>query len=100
MKYRKVIEQFAQRYSHNEDDEVLPCIEELLIKEERVAFVHHVISELPQRCRDHFIRHKIHHMSYADIARHQRISESGVEKHIMKGLRHCRQRFQQLSDAR
>jgi RNA polymerase sigma-70 factor (ECF subfamily) len=48
------------------------------------------IEQLPPRCRDSFVLNKIHEMSYAEVARYVGISESGVEKHIMKGLKHCR----------
>ena len=52
-----------------------------------------VIDELPPRCRDIFILHKLHGLSYKEIALRLEISESAVEKHIIKGLIHCRKRL-------
>uniref|UniRef100_UPI003571484F sigma factor-like helix-turn-helix DNA-binding protein n=1 Tax=Methylomonas koyamae TaxID=702114 RepID=UPI003571484F len=43
--------------------------------------------------RDAFILHKLHGSSYRDIAKLLDISESAVEKHIIKGLAHCRRRL-------
>jgi DNA-directed RNA polymerase specialized sigma24 family protein len=34
--------------------------------------------------------HKLHDYSYREIATLLNITESGVEKHISKGLKHCR----------
>lgn len=51
------------------------------------------IAELPPRCRDAFILHKIHGLSYREVAQRLSISESAVEKHITKGLLHCRKRL-------
>lgn len=67
--------------------------EQLVTDSENIKFVQQVIQELPPRCRDTFILNKIHEMSYGEVAEHTGISESGVEKHIMKGLRHCRNRL-------
>jgi DNA-directed RNA polymerase specialized sigma24 family protein len=40
--------------------------------------------------------HNLQGMSYRDIAMELGISESGVEKHIMKGLLHCRRQMKTL----
>jgi RNA polymerase sigma-70 factor (ECF subfamily) len=90
LKHKKVVEKHAQAHSF---DDVQPSVEQLLSHQQRAAAVKEVICELPPRCRDTFMLHKLNQMSYAEIAQHKGISESGVEKHIMKGLRHCRQRL-------
>lgn len=51
------------------------------------------VDELPPRCRDAFILHKIHGLSYREVAQTLGVSESAVEKHITKGLLHCRNRL-------
>jgi RNA polymerase sigma-70 factor (ECF subfamily) len=58
----------------------------------------HQTVELPPRCRETFILNKMHEMSYSEVAQHTGISASGVEKHIMKGLRHCRSRLTALTN--
>lgn len=57
-----------------------------------------VVEELPPRCRDVFILYKIHGMSYKEIATELGISQSGVEKHVTKGLSHCRRKLLALED--
>jgi RNA polymerase sigma factor (sigma-70 family) len=55
--------------------------------------LYETIAELPPRCRDVFILHKLRGLSYREIAKMLDVSESAVEKHIIKGLLHCRQRL-------
>lgn len=57
------------------------------------ALLHQTIAELPPRCRDAFILYKLQGHSYREVARLLAISESAVEKHIVKGLMHCRHRL-------
>ncbi len=52
-----------------------------------------VINELPFRCREAFVLHKLYGLSYREVAQRLGISESAVEKHIMRGLLHCRRRL-------
>ncbi|CAG7857877.1 hypothetical protein MCAMS1_02863 [biofilm metagenome] len=64
--------------------------EQEVSRDERSALVKQAIAEMPPRTRDVFILHKLHNYSYREIATLLNISESGVEKHISKGLKHCR----------
>ena len=57
------------------------------------AMLYQTIGELPPRCRDVFIQHKLRGLSYREIAQLLDISESAVEKHLIKGLQHCRKRL-------
>ena len=57
------------------------------------TLLHQAIAELPPRCRDVFMLHKLRGLSYREIAQLLDISESAVEKHIIKGLQHCRKRL-------
>lgn len=45
-----------------------------------------VLRELPPRCRQVFILHRLHDRSYPEIAAHCDISVKAVEKHISKAL--------------
>ncbi len=49
-----------------------------------------VVNGLPPKCRDVFVLRWIHGMSQRDIAEKIGISVSTVEKHLAKGLRHCK----------
>lgn len=75
------------------DEAVQPSIEAELSKAEWQALLHQAIAELPPRCRDAFILHKIRGYSYREVAGLLAISESAVEKHIIKGLLHCRKQL-------
>lgn len=63
------------------------------------TLLYQTIAELPPRCRDAFILHKIRGLSYREVAGVLDISESAVEKHIVKGLVHCRKQRAQLAIA-
>lgn len=97
LKHRRVMENHAQSL----DPALVPAAEspsaeQLASEAQRRHILKRVIDELPPRCRQVFIMHNIHGMSYRDIARELNISESGVEKHIMKGLLHCRRQMKKL----
>jgi RNA polymerase sigma factor (sigma-70 family) len=47
------------------------------------------IESLPTACRRVFVLHKIDGFSQRDTAEHLGISESNVEKHVARGIRHC-----------
>lgn len=92
LRHHKVIEKHAE--TERMAGEVHhPSVEHEASKAQWQAMLHQVIDELPPRCRDVFILHKIHGLSYKEVAQMLDISESAVEKHIMKGLLHCRKRL-------
>jgi RNA polymerase sigma-70 factor (family 1) len=99
LKHKKVTTNYAQaQYPILESTIEAPSIEQVMVEHQDIDLMRQVIDELPPRCRDTFILNKIHEMSYNEVAQHTGISESGVEKHIMKGLRHCRSRLKNLKD--
>ncbi len=98
LKHKKVTDNYVQsHYPILESSIETPSIEQLLEKNQCVDTIKKVIDELPPRCRDTFILNKVHDMSYCEVAQTVGISESGVEKHIMKGLQYCRERLKNLS---
>ncbi|MGZ8226046.1 MAG: RNA polymerase sigma factor [Methylococcaceae bacterium] len=91
LKHKKVTE----NYSQSQDPTLIPVtespsLEQLTADTQKLKFLSRVIDHLPARCRQVFIMHNVHCMSYREIASELEISESGVEKHIMKGLLRCR----------
>lgn len=58
-----------------------------------VALLQQAILELPPRCRQVFLLHKIDQLSYREIAVQLGITTAAVEKHISKALKHCRSRL-------
>jgi RNA polymerase sigma-70 factor (ECF subfamily) len=94
LKHKKVTDHYAQaQYPILESTIEVLSIEQTMADSEDIERVKQAIDELPPRCRDTFILNKLHEMSYCEVARYTGISESGVEKHIMKGLKHCRHRL-------
>jgi RNA polymerase sigma-70 factor (ECF subfamily) len=94
LKRKKIIENYSQaQYMALDSTIESPSVEQLASDDQCLEMVRQVIDELPPRCRETFILHKIYGMSYFEVAQHIGISESGVEKHMMKGLHHCRKRL-------
>jgi RNA polymerase sigma-70 factor (ECF subfamily) len=92
LRHRKVTDDYTQ-HKINTITEHTPSTEHVFSKQQSLEQFCQIIDELPPRCRDVFILYKIHGMSYKEIAAELGISVSGVEKHIMKGLSHVRQKL-------
>lgn len=92
LRHNKVVARHVESVQHEPEPEH-PSVENEISKAEWQAMLYQAIAELPPRCRDVFILHKIRGMSYREIAQLLAISESAVEKHIIKGLVHCRQQL-------
>ena len=67
-------------------DRVLEARDEL---RQLAGFIH----DLPPKCRQVFILRKVYGLSHAAIADRLGLSISTVEKHVIKGLRHCSERM-------
>jgi RNA polymerase sigma-70 factor (ECF subfamily) len=94
LRHNKVVERHLET-EQIADEAELPSVESDVSKAQWQALLHQTITELPPRCRDVFILHKIRGLSYREVARMLDITESAVEKHIIKGLQHCRHRLGQ-----
>jgi RNA polymerase sigma-70 factor (ECF subfamily) len=57
-----------------------------LVAREDLDRVHREIHALPPRCRQIFVLNRFEQMSFSAIARHCGISQSMVEKHMMRAL--------------
>lgn len=58
----------------------------------RLLRLHAAIEELPERTRRVFVLHRIEELSYREVAARLGISESSVQKHLAKALRHVMRR--------
>ena len=76
-------------------------IEDNMVVIERLERVKAAIVEMPPQCQRVFIMHKVYGFKYKEIAQQLGISVSTVEKHIMTGLKKCRQsvKFQEQPNA-
>lgn len=66
-------------------------IESTIIVLEKFDRVKKAIAEMPPQCQRVFIMHKVYGFKYKEISQQLGISVSTVEKHIMTGLKKCRQ---------
>lgn len=67
-----------------------PSSERAVLDKQRLTIFLRAVDTLPPRCREAFLLHRVHDCSYRDIAGRLEISESAVEKLIMRALLHCR----------
>lgn len=67
-----------------------PSAERVLLDRERVDQFLAAMETMPPRSREVFVLHRVHELSYRQIAERLNISESAVEKNIMRALTHCR----------
>lgn len=89
LRHNKIIERH-QETAQLAEVSVQAGAESEIAKQQWRAMLHKAIVELPPHCRDVFILHKLRGLSYREISQLLDISESAVEKHIIKGLQHCR----------
>ncbi|MCL4069402.1 RNA polymerase sigma factor [Pseudomonas sp. GX19020] len=65
-----------------------PGQEQVAAGRERMRLLLEILGKLPERTRQVFVLNRIEGLSYAEVARSLRISESSVQKHLAKGLLH------------
>lgn len=65
-----------------------PAADEVVDARQRLMRVETAIAQLPPRCRQVFLLHRLDGMSYSKIAAHCGISVSAVEKHIARACLH------------
>jgi RNA polymerase sigma factor (sigma-70 family) len=70
-----------------------PSAESTAVAQESLALVSRALAELPESCRQAFILHRGGDFSYPEIAAELGVSTSMVEKHIIRALRHLRDRL-------
>lgn len=92
LRHRKVVERHVESESGAEEP-AHPSSEAEVSKAQWLALLRQAVSELPPRCREAFILHKMQGLGYREVAERLGISQSAVEKHIAKGLLHCRARL-------
>jgi RNA polymerase sigma factor (sigma-70 family) len=71
--------------------------ERIVLQRDQINLMVAAIQELPARTRDVFLLHRFEEMTYNAIARKMGMSSSGVEKHIMKALRHITGRLKETN---
>jgi RNA polymerase sigma-70 factor (ECF subfamily) len=92
LRHRKIVDRHADMEAYIEEAEH-PSSETEVSKAEWQALVRQAVAELPPRCREAFVLHKLQGLSYREVAETLGVSQSAVEKHIAKGLLHCHHRL-------
>lgn len=90
IRHHQVIARHAEQEQSCDETLLQSSPEQEITQAERLALLHRAIAALPPRTRDVFVLNKLHDFSYKQIAALLGISESAVEKHICRGLKHCR----------
>ena len=87
---RRKVRHDSRHHSLNEGDHPTEDLtpERVLLDREALNLVITAIEDLPPRTRDVFVLHRFEEISCSVIASRLGMSVSGVEKHIMKALRH------------
>lgn len=65
-------------------DQSSPAPDEAIYVQQRLRSVESALAELPPRCREVFVLHRIDSLTYSEIAARCGISVSAVEKHIAR----------------
>lgn len=90
----RVEQQYRQ---HRDDLHVVPSEEPApdasVHSSQRLQIMADALNELPAACREAFMLNKLHGLDHREIAARLGISVSMVEKHMMRALCHCRDRF-------
>lgn len=58
------------------------------------------VAELPPQCREVYLLRKVHGFSHKEIAEHQGIAVSTVEKHLMKAIEQCERYVRDRAESR
>lgn len=64
--------------------------ERTLAARQELEKIQAAINRLPKRCRQAFVLHRFHGLSYGEIAVRLGVSRSSVEKYIIRALEACR----------
>ncbi|MGI9325498.1 MAG: sigma-70 family RNA polymerase sigma factor [Pseudomonadales bacterium] len=88
---RATLEQrYLDREAMEPQREESPSVEQSLQGCEELALIDHALTELPLKCRQAFVMHRVSGRSYPEIAKALAVSTSMVEKYIIQALKHFR----------
>lgn len=70
-----------------------PSPERTVAGHDELAFIRQALSELPERTQQVFKLARIDGLTYPEVAKQLRISDSSVQKHLAKATKHVMQRL-------
>lgn len=62
-----------------------------LMAQQQLEALEQCVASLPEKCREAFVLYKFKCLSQAQVAEHMQISQSMVEKHLIKAMSRCRE---------
>ncbi|MEX1033161.1 MAG: RNA polymerase sigma factor [Cellvibrionaceae bacterium] len=68
---------------------------DILISHQELAILKAAVDELPNKCREVFLRYRGQGLTMGEVAGQLGVSEKTVEKHIARAMIHCRQRLRE-----
>ncbi len=89
-KSRSIIE-FIDEYEPVSSDEAEPSVEDQYENRQRMFLFGEALASLPRQCRQVFILKKVYGYSHKEISKQLGISISTTEKHVVSGLKRCRE---------
>lgn len=95
IRHNKVVERHVENLAYDQDNFQTASTEYEVIQDEAFVLLELALADLPTRTRDILILHRLHELNYQQIANNLGISISAVEKHISRGIQHCRLRLGQ-----
>ena len=94
-KYRQAV-LFDNQISETSDD-ITP--ERVILKREILKIVEQTIRNLSQKRREILLLHRLHGLSYVEIARQTGLSETAVKKHVALAVAACGAALEAATDA-
>jgi RNA polymerase sigma-70 factor (ECF subfamily) len=93
VRHSAIANRFHQTEQATSRDGAHPSAEFAAAAQESLALISDALRELPEKCRQAFILHRGRDLSYPEIAAELGVSTSMVEKHIIRALRHLRDKL-------
>ncbi len=77
-----------QGLDHDELVSESPTQDDVLAHKQKLRFFMRKLDELPPKCKQAFILHRMKHLPHAEVAKAMGISVSTVEKHMIRAIAH------------
>lgn len=79
----------------HEDDNHTPTVEREVFAQRDIDLLEKQLNKLPTLTKDIFLMNRMDSMSYSEISKELNISDSSVQKHMMKALKFLRNVFEE-----
>jgi len=87
---RSLVPSCEESFLSNSFGEPAPEPSDALEQDELIELLNQGLSSLPENCRTAFWMQRFGDLSYADISESLGVSESMIEKYVMRAVAHCR----------